>query len=97
MLTLRDAMKIVDERKDIVMGESHDIPGGTVRFAESTDADKAIISGYDVDYDELLEILNEMTEQYAIIAYTSGIRTAIFAGLADALQIGLVKGADSRA
>jgi hypothetical protein len=97
MLTLRESMQVVDERKNAVMGDEHDIPGGTVRYADSPDADRAIVSGYDVDYDELLEVIEEMTIQYGTVAWEVGVKTAMKAAIADALQIGLVKGADSRA
>lgn len=97
MLSLRDAIRVVEERQSAVMGEAFDAPPGTLFFSNDDNADRAIISGYDVDYDELLEIVEDMAVLYSNVAYHNGLGVAFRAAISNAIQIGLVKGADSRA
>ena len=98
MLTIRDAMEMLDDRKRAVMGPDPDPQDGVaLQYADNPDQDRAILSGYDIDHDELLEVLKEWTEFFCDLSRIYGLEVCFRAALADAFQIGLIKGADSRA
>lgn len=98
MLSLRDSIQIVEERQTAVMGERiTDESPGSVVFSDNPADDKAILSGYDIDYDELLEVVDEMAVLYSNVAFYNGLQVAFRAAISNAIQVGLVKGADSRA
>lgn len=103
MMTLRDAMAAVDARKTAVLGDEEPTEqtfygDGSVRlqYAADEDQDKAVLSGYDLDYDELMEVLDEMATFFCNVSHQVGLHLTFKAALAEALQLGLVKGADSR-
>jgi hypothetical protein len=97
-MTLREALAICDARKVAALGDDAEPADGNIhlRYAESVEQDQAIFSGYDIDHAELMSVIDEMTEFFYAVSAQFGIVTTLKAAIADALQIGLVKGADSR-
>lgn len=95
MLTIRESMQALDERKAAVMGPEHQ-DGEVLQYAATPEQDRAILSGYDIDHNELLEVLEEWTEFFCQLSQVYGLRVCFRAALADAFQVGLIKGADSR-
>lgn len=94
MLTLHQAIEISDQRKTTIMGQPED-DGVRIQYAGSVEDDKAIFSGYDIDHDELVEVVDAMTEFFYRLSAHVGLKSTLKAAIADALHIGLIKGADS--
>lgn len=94
MITLHEAIEISEQRKTTIMGEPED---DTIRmqYSGSVEEDKAIFSGYDIDHDELVEVVEAMTDFYYRVSANVGLKSTFKAAIADALHIGLIKGADS--
>jgi hypothetical protein len=100
MITLREAVQITENRKSTILGDHNpdDYEDGVpvrIQYAASEEDDKAVFSGYDIDYDELVEVIAEQAELFCGISLHVGLRYAFRAAIADALHVGLVKGADS--
>ena len=96
MLSISEAMEIVDARRRTVLGDPPETDEPvTLQYAQSVEQDKAILSGYDVDHDEMVEYIHTMSAFYGHVAMTHGLIPTLRCAIAEAFQIGLVKGADS--
>lgn len=89
-MKLTEAVEAANERKQAV-GLCEPGDAGLV-FSSSSDDDKAVFSGFNVEYDELLDIISRASWFFTHMAPNMGLRP-LFAGCwADGLLVGLIMG-----
>lgn len=89
MSRLRRAMELANSRKVAGLG-SDSQPEGMIVTADSEAQDRAIFSGFDIGYDELVGTSTEVASLYSHAASTVGLRPLFISAWCDGLLTGLL-------
>lgn len=85
MTNLEKAMRQAQARKEAGVGE-----GAGIVIADSETQDRAIFSGFDIDYGELVATSTAVAEFYANAAHRIGLRSLFISSWCDGLLTGLL-------
>jgi hypothetical protein len=85
MSKLERAMQAANDRKLAAVGA-----GEGIIFSDSELQDRAVFSGYDIEYDELVKTSSTIAEFYSQNAHNVGLRPLFISAWCDGLLTGLL-------
>lgn len=85
MTRLAQAMKAASDRKTAAVGDQ-----AGIAFADSEIQDRAVFSGFDIEFGELISTSTHVAEFYSHAAHNIGLRPLFISAWCDGLLTGLL-------